>query len=442
MDYTLAFHSTLQVRLRLESQPAILAKTKYELTELLKKTLIRQGGKVERSRASLVQETVGVFLRLGCTSFGGPAAHLGYFQNELVQRRRWLSDAEYADVVALCQFLPGPASSQVCLVLGYLHSGLLGGMLGWMAFTAPSAILMIGFAYGVHLFDVQTAGWILGLKVAAVAVVAQAIWIMTRRLCPDSIRFAIMLMCSAALIFFRAAWMQPLLIAAGALAGLVSLRNKVKPRPGSDNFAQRLHLSRVMATISLALFAALLAFSLAWPGRGIWADDFARFFRTGSLVFGGGHVVLPLLQAETVQSGLVSHDVFLAGYGAAQALPGPLFTFAAFLGASMASAYPPWILGLWCLAAILLPSLLLILGTLPFWARLINNVRVQAAFKGANAAVVGLLVAAFYDPVWKNGILSWSALVLAVIAFVLLQWGKAPNWSVVMACGFVGEWIL
>ncbi len=393
------------------------------------------------SKSSRILETAGVFLRLGCTSFGGPIAHLGFFQNELVQRRRWVSEVVYADVVALCQFLPGPASSQVCLVLGYLRSGLVGGVLGWMAFTAPSAMLMIAFAYGVHLLDVQKAGWILGLKVAAVAVVAQAIWAMTTKLCPDWIRRALMAVCAAVLLNFHEPWLQPLVIAAGALFGLICLQSKVGAHHG-EILSPKKFLSRRTATGCLALFAALLGLSLLWPGGSDLENLFARFYRTGALVFGGGHVVLPLLQTETVQSGLVPHDVFLAGYGAAQALPGPLFTFAAFLGASIPSTWPGWFLGLWCLCAILFPSLLLILGALPFWARLTDNIRAQAAMKGANSAVVGLLVAAFVNPVWTSGITSITAFVLAVVAFTLLQFAKAPNWAVVIACAVIGEWLL
>ncbi len=387
-------------------------------------------------------ETVGAFLRLGCTSFGGPVAHLGYFQNEFVQRRRWVSEAGYADIVALCQFLPGPASSQVALVLGYLRSGLVGGILGWMAFTAPSALLMIGFAYGVHVLNVQTAGWLLGLKVAAVAVVAQAIWAMATRLCPDRARVSLMLACAAVLVVFRAAWLQPVVIAAGALFGVVWLRSEAPVRKGHEIIARELLLPRRLAGILLVGFAVLLGLSLIWQGGGDLENSFARFYRTGSLVFGGGHVVLPLLQTETVDSGLVSHDVFLAGYGAAQALPGPLFTFAAFLGASMHSAYPPWVLGLWCLLAILLPSLLLIVGVLPFWSRVTDNALAQAGLKGANAAVVGLLLAAFYDPVWKSGITSPEACALGLAAFALLQFWKTPNWAVVLACAAVGAWAL
>jgi len=387
-------------------------------------------------------ETLRIFLRLGCTSFGGPIAHLGYFQNEFVQRRRWVGDAAYADIVALCQFLPGPASSQVALVLGYLRSGLLGGILGWMAFTLPSAVLMIAFAYGVHFLNVQHAGWLLGLKVAAVAVVAQAIWIMARKLCPDAPRFALMVAAAALLIVFRAAWLQPAAIAIGALFGLICLRKDSATPKDRPNFAANLLLSCSVATISLALFATLLAGSLLWRGNHGLTDLFARFYRTGSLVFGGGHVVLPLLQSETVSSGLVSHNVFLAGYGAAQALPGPLFTFAAFLGASMTSTYPPWFTGMWCLGAILLPSLLLIVGVLPFWARLTGNAHAQAALKGANAAVVGLLVAAFYDPVWKSGITSPQDFALGVFAFALLQFWKVPNWAVVLVCAAAGWLIL
>jgi len=397
---------------------------------------------VERPHLSLVLETFRVFLRLGCTSFGGPVAHLGYFQNELVQRRRWVSEAAYADVVALCQFLPGPASSQVALVLGYLRCGLPGGILGWMAFTAPSAALMIGFAYGVHLLNVQTAGWILGLKVAAGAVVAQAIWNMASRLCPDLIRFLLMAACALVLIFFHAPWLQPVMIAFGAVFGLAVLRKETHASRSHEILSGNLLLSRRLALVSLTLFAVLLGISLFWTGGGELENTFARFDRTGSMVFGGGHVVLPLLQAETVKSGLVSHDVFLAGYGAAQALPGPLFTFASFLGASMKSAYPPWFMGLWCLGAILLPSLLLILGALPFWARLTDNPQAQAAMQGAHAAVVGLLVAAFYDPVWKSGVTSLQAFFLALAAFAFLQFWKTPNWAVVLGCAVIGEWLL
>ena len=345
-------------------------------------------------------------------------------------------------MVALCQFLPGPASSQVCLVLGYLRSGLLGGILGWMAFTAPSAALMIGFAYGVHLLNVQTAGWLLGLKVAAVAVVAQAIWLMSRKLCPDLPRFALAAVAAATLILFHVAWLQPVVIAVGALFGLACLRRETAARKDSEVMSADLFLSRRMGAISLALFVALLGICLFWRGGGVLADCFARFYRTGSLVFGGGHVVLPLLQAETVQTHLVSHNVFLAGYGAAQALPGPLFTFAAFLGASMPSAFPAWLMGLWCLFAILLPSLLLILGALPFWARLTGNVQAQAALQGANAAVVGLLLAAFYDPVCRAGITSLPAFVLSAAAFALLQFAKMPNWAVVILSAGVGELML
>ena len=396
------------------------------------------------TRGSLFEPLV-VFLRLGCTSFGGPVAHLGYFQNELVQRRRWVSEATFADVVALCQFLPGPASSQVSFVLGTLRSGLLGGFLGWMAFTLPSALLMIAFAYGLHYIDAvggKAAGWMPGLKVAAVAVVAQAVWLMGRKLCPDIPRFAVMAFCAAVLIITRMPALQPALIAAGAFVGVLFLGGSSSARGDQPNFAAGLHLSRRLAAISLALFGALLIGSLLWRGGPGIADFFARFYRTGSLVFGGGHVVLPLLEGETVRSGLVSHDAFLSGYGAAQALPGPLFTFAAFLGTSIPSAWPPWLTGVWCLGAILLPSLLLIVGVLPIWARLTRNARAQAALKGANAAVVGLLVAAFYDPVCTSGVTSVRACVLAMAAFALLQFYKLPNWAVVLLCAVAGEVVL
>jgi chromate transporter len=387
-------------------------------------------------------EVIRIFLRLGCTSFGGPVAHLGYFQNELVQRRRWVDEATFADVVALCQFLPGPASSQVSFVLGTLRSGLLGGFLGWMAFTLPSALLMIGFAYGVHAINIASAGWLHGLKVAAVAVVAQAVWLMGRKLCPDIPRLALMAICAAVLILTHMPALQPALIAAGALFGVLFLGGSSTASGDRPNFATGLHLSRRVAAVSLALFGAFLTGSLLWHGGAGLADLFARFYRTGSLVFGGGHVVLPLLEGETVRSGLVSHDVFLSGYGAAQALPGPLFTFAAFLGASIPSAWPPWLTGVWCLGAILLPSLLLIVGVLPFWARLTGNTRAQAALRGANAAVVGLLVAAFYDPVCTGGVTSVRAGVMALAALALLQFYKLPNWTVVLLCAVAGELVL
>ncbi|HEX4140354.1 MAG TPA: chromate efflux transporter, partial [Candidatus Methylacidiphilales bacterium] len=386
---------------------------------------------LEAERGS-IREVVLAFLRLGCTSFGGPVAHLGYFQNELVQRRRWVSEATFADVVALCQFLPGPASSQTCFVLGTLRSGLLGGFLGWMAFTLPSALLMIGFAYGVHAIDVASQGWLRGLKVAAVAVVAQAVWLMGRKLCPDVPRFALAAVCTAVLIATHMPALQPALIVAGALFGLAVLRGPAAEAKDQPNFAAGLHLSRRLAVVSLVLFGILLAASLLWRNGPGLVDLFARFYRTGSLVFGGGHVVLPLLEGETVRSGLVSHDVFLSGYGAAQALPGPLFTFAAFLGASINSGWPPWFAGAWCLGAILLPSLLLIVGVLPFWAGLMDNARAQAALKGANAAVVGLLIAAFYDPVCTSGLTSAWTVVVALAAFALLQFARLPNWAVVL----------
>jgi len=389
-----------------------------------------------------ISEVLRVFLRLGCTSFGGPVAHLGYFQNELVQRRRWVSEATFADVVALCQFLPGPASSQVCFVLGTLRSGLLGGFLGWMAFTLPSALLMIGFAYGVHAFDVTSAGWIRGLKVAAVAVVAQAVWMMAQRLCPDVPRLALAVVCAAVLLATRMPLLQPALIALGAIFGLILLQDKAGAAKDRPDFAAGLRLSRKMALASLALFLLLLAGSLVWHGMPGLPDLFARFYRTGSLVFGGGHVVLPLLEGETVRSGLIPHGSFLAGYGAAQALPGPLFTFAAFLGTSIPTDWPAWFTGAWCLGAILLPSLLLIVGVLPFWAQLTGNARAQAALKGANAAVVGLLAAAFYDPVCINGVTSLAAGTMALVALVMLQFAKLPNWAVVLTCTAAGQFFL
>ena len=261
---------------------------------------------------------------------------------------------------------------------------------------------------------------------------------MGKRLCPDGFRFSLMVASASLLIACPLAWLQPVVIAGGALLGLAWLRTKVEAHKSGEIFSGKLLLSRRLAATSLALFAVLLGVSLFWHGGGVLVNTFARFYRTGSLVFGGGHVVLPLLQAETVKSGLVSHDVFLAGYGAAQALPGPLFTFAAFLGASIPSAYPPWILGLWCLSAILLPSLLLILGMLPFWARLTDNVQAQAALKGANAAVVGLLGAVLYHPILTSLSAGPSGIGIALAAYALVAVWMFPPWIVVLASGLLG----
>ncbi len=377
-------------------------------------------------------------LRLGCTSFGGPVAHLGYFRTEYVGRRRWLDDAHYADLVALCQFLPGPASSQVGFAVGWLQRGLAGGLAAWVGFTLPSAALMTAFALGVaRLGPLGAAGWLQGLKTAAVAVVAQAVWLMALRLCPDRPRATLALGAAAVLLLLDAAWSQVAVIALGAALGWWWFREEnaaaAAPVPDAGN--------RRAGALALALFFLLLAglpvaaHLTGNPGLMV----FDRFYRVGSLVFGGGHVILPLLEREVVAPGWLTHDQFLAGYGAAQALPGPLFTLCAYLGALLRVGPGGWLGALWALTAIFLPSVLLVAGTLPFWHQLRRRPGAQAALRGANATVVGVLVAALYHPVWTSGIVGVRSLALALVAFVALQVWKLAPWAVVIAAAALGQ---
>lgn len=401
--------------------------------------------------AAPLAEVAGSFLRLGLTSFGGPVAHLGYFRETFVGRRSWLDDREYADLVALCQMLPGPASSQVGMGLGLRRAGLPGLAAAWVSFTLPSAILLTLFALGLSAFgDLGDAGWLLGLKAAAVAVVAGAVQSMAKTLTPDARRASI---AAAALILMLVipnsmvptALVQIAAIILGGVLGLVWLKRpdksrKEKESPGSKVGSRG---ARRLGIASLIAFAALLlglpALTAATGDATIRLIDI--FYRAGALVFGGGHVVLPLLEAELVPTGLVDHDTFLAGYGAAQAVPGPLFTFAAFLGASMTTG-PAGILGAGiALLAIFLPAGLLVVGILPFWERLRAWEPATAALTGVNAAVVGLLGAALYDPVFVEGITSPATLALAVAAFVAGTMWKAPAWATVIGAGVLG-WLL
>jgi chromate transporter len=372
-----------------------------------------------------------VFLRLGLTSFGGPVAHLGYFRAEFVERRKWLDEAAYADIVALCQFLPGPASSQVAVTLGTLRAGIPGGLAAWLAFTAPSAVALIAFGYGVDAIgDVANVPWLHGLKIVAVAVVAQAVWGMARNLCPDRERASVAVGAALIALFAPSSAGQIVAIAAGAVIGLIGLRAAAaKP---SAPLAVR--IPRALAVASLVVFVALLLglplLAAAEPGQAVAL--FSRFYRAGALVFGGGHVVLPLLQQAVVPPGWVSDSAFLAGYGAAQAVPGPLFTFAAYLGTVMASPPNGWSGGVACLLAIYLPSFLLLLGVLPFWDGLRTRPGVRAALAGVNAAVVGLLLAALYTPVWTSAIDGPADFAIAVVAFLLLVMWRVPPWLVVL----------
>jgi chromate transporter len=374
-------------------------------------------------------EVLAIATRLGLTSFGGPVAHLGYCRSEFVARRRWLDEATYADLVALCQFLPGPASSQVLVSIGVFRAGLLGGLAAWIGFTLPSAIALVLFGLGVQGLDLAGAGWLHGLKIAAVAVVAQAVWGMGQALCPDRERAGLALGAALVLLTWPTAAAQVLVIAAAGLVGLRWL-------PGSTVTAAasrvRVPYGRRVAVVALIAFFALLALLpiLRLTGSPPLAV-FDSFYRAGALVFGGGHVVLPLLQAEVVPPGWVTDSEFLAGYGAAQAVPGPLFTFAAYLGAVMHAPPGGWTGAALALVAIFLPGSLLVLGALPFWDALRGRPSFQSALRGINAAVVGLLLAALYHPVWTAAIHTPADFALALAAFGLLAVWRLPPWLVV-----------
>jgi chromate transporter len=381
------------------------------------------------------------FLRLGLTSFGGPVAHLGYFRTEFVERRRWLGDAGFTDMVALCQFLPGPASSQTGMMIGLSRAGYGGMAAAWLGFTTPSAVLMTLFAFAAPAFSrFVGSDWLHGLRLAAVAVVAQAVLSMTRTLAPDRERATIAVAAALAALWAPSALTQLGAIAAGLLLGLVLLRTGDAPaRPELP-----VVVGRRVGAAALALFAVLLVGLpfLAGASGSHAVDLFARFYRVGSLVFGGGHVVLPLLQAEVVPRGWVSQSAFLSGYGAAQAVPGPLFTFAAYLGAAMGPAPNGWAGAALCLVAIFAPSFLLVIGVLPFWDALRARREAQGALKGANAAVVGLLAAALYNPVWTTAVATPTDVGLVLAAFLLLAAWKAPPLVVVgltaLAAGALG----
>ncbi len=376
-------------------------------------------------------EVLGVFLKLGVTSFGGPIAHLGYFRTEIVERRRWLDERSYADLVALAQFLPGPASSQVGIAIGQLRAGWGGALAAWLGFTLPSAIALVLFAYGIAaLGDGAGGGWLHGLKVVAVAVVAQAVLGMMRTLAPDRERATLAVLAAAFVLLVPTAWAQIAAIVLGGIAGMLVLRREAP----AAYAALPLSVSRTAGALMLLAFLALLVglplLAAAVPAQSIKLAD--AFYRAGSLVFGGGHVVLPLLQAEVVPPGWVGNDSFLAGYGAAQAVPGPLFTFAAYLGAVMGPQPNGWLGASICLLAIFLPAFLLTIGALPFWDVLRSQPLAQAALAGVNAGVVGLLLAALYHPVWSAGIASAGDFALAALAFLLLFMWRVPPWIVVL----------
>ena len=392
------------------------------------------------AKASRAFEVLRVSLRLGLTSFGGPIAHLGYFRDEYVVRRKWLDEKTYADLVALCQFLPGPASSQVGIAIGQLRAGTLGALAAWTGFTLPSAIALVLFAYGVDaLGGTLGGGWLHGLKVVAVAVVAQAVLGMMRALAPDRERATLAVVAAVLVLEVPSAWGQVGAIVLGGVAGILLFRGEAP----ADHAALPVTIGRRTGAVLLALFVVLLIglplIAAAVPSQSVRLFD--AFYRAGALVFGGGHVVLPLLQASVVPPGWVSNDAFLAGYGAAQAVPGPLFTFAAYLGAVMGPQPNGWLGAALCLVAVFLPSFLLVIGTLPFWDALRRRPLAQATLRGVNAAVVGLLIAALYNPVWTAGITGPYDFALAAAAFLLLFMWQTPPWLVVVLSALGGALI-
>ena len=386
-----------------------------------------------------------VFLPLGVTSFGGPVAHLGYFHETFVLRRRWLSERAYADVVALCQFLPGPASSQVGMAIGLQRAGFAGMIAAWLAFTMPSALLLVGFAYTItDLAGLAGAGWIQGLKAAAVAVVAQAVLGMARTLTPDRRRATLAAAAAIAALLVPTAALQVAVLAAAGLAGLLWLRALPAGGADEDEAPFDVRVPRAVAITCLVAYAVLLValFITDALGAGGALRLFGSFYRTGALVFGGGHIVLPLLESQTVATGLVGHDDFLAGYGAAQAVPGPLFTFAAFLGA-VNTAAPTGVSGaLIALVGIFLPGALLVVGTLPFWLSVRAARAPRRVLAGINTGVVGLLAAALYNPVFTQGVTSPLSFAVALAAFIALTRWSAPPWAVVVGAALLGALLL
>jgi len=376
-----------------------------------------------------------VSTKLGLTSFGGPIAHLGYFHEEYIRRRKWMDEKSYADLVALCQFLPGPASSQVGIGIGVMRAGVLGGIVAFLGFTLPSVLALIVFALILQGMDVNSAGWIHGLKVVAVVVVAHAILGMAQKLTPDLTRKSIALLALVVTLLWETAYTQVGVILLSAFMGYLIYKQH------NEKDDSRIHfpISRRFALICLTLFFGLLILLpiLRESTSLSWIAMFDSFYRSGSLVFGGGHVVLPLLEQEFVPTGWLSEEMFLAGYGAAQAVPGPLFTFAAYLGTVMNG----WLGGLIATVAIFLPAFLLILGTLPFWDRLRRNPKINGALMGVNAAVVGILISAFYQPIWTSSILGPIDFAFAAILFSMLVYWKLPPWVIVVTGAIGGSLI-
>jgi len=380
-----------------------------------------------KSKLRALLEVLAVSTKLGLTSFGGPIAHLGYFHEEYIRRRKWMDERSYADLVALCQFLPGPASSQVGIGIGVIRAGLLGGLTAWLGFTLPSVIALVLFAFLLQGFDISSAGWIHGLKIVAVAIVAQAVLGMGQKLTPDRNRATIAIIAASTTLLWQTAFSQVLLIVIAGIVGMMLYRKTTIPETANLSVP----ISRSFAVLCLSVFFGLLILLplLRQFVVADWLSLLDSFYRSGSLVFGGGHVVLPLLEREVVPTGWISKADFLAGYGAAQAVPGPLFTFAGYLGAMINGVTGAIIATM----AIFLPAFLLIVGALPFWNSLRKSSKVQGALIGINAAVVGILLAALYNPLWTTGILAPIDFALASILFLMLVFWKVPPWIVVVA---------
>ena len=384
-----------------------------------------------------------IFLRLGLTSFRGPVAHLGYFHKTFVQELRWLSEREFSSLVSICQFLPGPASSQVGMGIGLMRAGIAGAFLAWVGFILPSAVLLVASGYGLTTWtDAIPVGLLAGLKLAAVAVVAQAIWTMANRFCPDRVRLSIAVGGAAGTLLIPTPLAPLIMIALGGVLGQ-GLKSESKTEPASD---KAFSISRTLSIVCLVLLILLLVLPLVLPqiapalvGSHL-LELFHSFFSTGALVFGGGHVVLPLLQATVVSPGWLTVNEFLAGYGAAQAVPGPIFSLAAYLGTVLGPTPNGWQGALFCLSAIYLPSFLLLIGILAFWATLRSHPRMEKVQLGINAAVVGILLAALYNPIWKSAVNDSRSFILAMAAFTCLKYWQVPSWLVVIMCAGIG-WV-
>jgi chromate transporter len=366
------------------------------------------------------------FLKLGLTSFGGPIAHLGYFRAEIVERRRWLSDEQFGQLIALCQFLPGPASSQLGFTLGLLHAGWLGALAAFVAFTLPSVLLLVAFAAAMPLLDGAMAdAAVHGLKLVACAVVAEAVLGMSKKLCSDALRRTIAVLSAATLLLVSSAYAQLAVVIVAAVIGAYFIREL--PAPKNDSGFQVFYGRRVGGILLIIFVILLFGLPLIATGRPDFASVAEAFYRAGALVFGGGHVVLPLLQDSVVSTGWVAPEQFLSGYGASQAIPGPMFAFSAYLGALLSPLENTYLMATTALVFIFLPGFLLVAGVLPFWSAISRHSTAGRAIAGANAAVVGLLVAALYNPIFTSGITSSADLAIVVVAFgMLVVWRVSP----------------